>query len=497
MPTLIVVSHPEDWPFHLPDIDVVDDWTYITSPEYSDCRHTRVLNLSRSLKYQSAGYYVSLLAEARGHKPMPSVLTLQDMKSQSLVRLISEELDELIQKSLHPLQSDEFTLSVYFGRNMATRYDRLCRQLFNLFPIPLLRVKFQRSKQSPSKWNLRSVKALSGGDVPESHREFVAEAAARYFSGRTPPKTKVNRYRYDMAVLWNPKEQENAPSNEQALKRFCKAAGKLGIWAELITRDDYGRLMEFDALFIRETTSMNDHTYRFSRKAANEGLVVIDDPQSIARCTNKVFLAELLKRNDVRMPKSVVVNRDSLDSLEENLGFPCVLKKPDSSFSTGVIKIGSPAELVEKAGEFLGESELLVAQEFLPTEFDWRITVFDGKPLFACKYYMAPGHWQIIHQEKHGRGRYGKSETVPIELAPRKAVKLALKAANLIGNGLYGVDVKQSDGKFYIVEVNDNPNVDHGVEDEILREELYEKIMFVFLQRIDKQKSAYETGGWS
>jgi glutathione synthase/RimK-type ligase-like ATP-grasp enzyme len=299
-----------------------------------------------------------------------------------------------------------------------------------------------------------------------------------------------------MAILWSPTEQENSPSNEQALKRFCKAAGKLGIWAELITRDDYGQLMEFDALFIRETTSMNDHTYRFSRKAANEGLVVIDDPQSIARCTNKVFLAELLKRNDINMPRSAVVHRDSLDSLEETLGFPCVLKKPDSSFSVGVVKIKSAEELVEKAGEFLGESELLVAQEFLPTEFDWRITIFDGKPLFACKYFMAPGHWQIIQQEKHGKGRYGKSETLPVELAPRKAVKLALKAANLIGNGLYGVDVKQSEGKFYIIEVNDNPNIDHGVEDEILREELYEKIMLVFLQRIEKQKSAYDAGEW-
>ena len=35
-------------------------------------------------------------------------------------------------------------------------------------------------------------------------------------------------------------------------------------------------------------------------------------------------------------------------------------------------------------------------------------------------------------------------ETLPVELAPRAAVQVALKAANLIGDGLYGVDVKQS-----------------------------------------------------
>jgi len=90
-----------------------------------------------------------------------------------------------------------------------------------------------------------------------------------------------------------------------------------------------------------------------------------------------------------------------------------------------------------------------------------------------------------------------KSETLPIELAPRKAVKLALKAANLIGDGLYGVNVKQSEGNFYIIEVNDNPNIDHGVEDVILREELYERVMQVFLQRIEKQKSGYPIGEYA
>ena len=75
-----------------------------------------------------------------------------------------------------------------------------------------------------------------------------------------------------------------------------KAAESLAIRPELITRDDYGRLAEFDALFIRETTYVNHHTYRFARRAASEGLVVIDDPVSIVRCTNKVYLAELLQR---------------------------------------------------------------------------------------------------------------------------------------------------------------------------------------------------------
>ena len=76
-----------------------------------------------------------------------------------------------------------------------------------------------------------------------------------------------------------------------------------------------------------------------------------------------------------------------------------------------------------------------------------------------------------------------------MEMAPTRAVRLALKAANLIGKGLYGVDVKQSGGKFYVIEVNDNPNIEAGCEDAVLKEELYRRIMEVFLRRVQHVKA--------
>jgi glutathione synthase/RimK-type ligase-like ATP-grasp enzyme len=260
----------------------------------------------------------------------------------------------------------------------------------------------------------------------------------------------------------------------------------------LITRDDYGRLAEFDALFIRDTTYVEQYTYRFAQRAASEGLVVIDDPQSIVRCTNKVYLAELLTRHKLPIPRTLVVHRDNAKFLVQELGLPCVLKKPDSSFSKGVVRVDQVDELSRRLPEFLAESELVVAQEFLPTTFDWRIGILDRQPLFACKYYMAQGHWQIIRHDREGRGRYGRSETVPVEIAPRKVVQIAQKAANLIGDGLYGVDIKESDGKFYLIEVNDNPNIDAKAEDAILKDELYRRIMSVFLRRIERRKAGVQ-----
>jgi glutathione synthase/RimK-type ligase-like ATP-grasp enzyme len=69
-----------------------------------------------------------------------------------------------------------------------------------------------------------------------------------------------------------------------------------------------------------------------------------------------------------------------------------------------------------------------------------------------------------------------------------------LKAAKQIGNGLYGVDVKQSGDKFFVIEVNDNPTIDAGEEDTILKDELYRRIMAVFLERIEHHKRG--AGGW-
>jgi glutathione synthase/RimK-type ligase-like ATP-grasp enzyme len=291
-----------------------------------------------------------------------------------------------------------------------------------------------------------------------------------------------------LAILHNPEEEE-PPSEPEALKRFIRAAEAVGVRAELITRDDYARIAEFDALFIRETTSVNHHTYRFARRASSEGLVVIDDPESIVRCTNKVYLAELLSRHDIATPKTIVLHRDNAADCANELGFPMVLKRPDSSFSRGVIKVASEEELNAQLEQLFEDSDLVVAQEFLPTTFDWRIGILNRKPMFACKYFMAEDHWQIIRPDVNGDDRYGKSETIPVELAPRRAVGAALKAANLIGDGLYGVDVKESNKKFYVIEVNDNPNIDVGVEDAVLRDEIYNRVMEVFLDRIERSKA--------
>jgi glutathione synthase/RimK-type ligase-like ATP-grasp enzyme len=51
------------------------------------------------------------------------------------------------------------------------------------------------------------------------------------------------------------------------------------------------------------------------------------------------------------------------------------------------------------------------------------------------------------------------------QIDPR-LIAVALKAGNAIGRSLYGVDVKELDDGFVVIEVNDNPNIDAGGEDQ-------------------------------
>ena len=484
MPILFVVDNPRDWPPEIPDVEIVPAKNYLTDPHFGQLKAARVINLCASYQYQSFGYYVSLLAAAREHRPIPSVTAIQEMKSLTILRFVSDELDELIQSSLAHIHQDKFTLSVYFGKNIAKKYDRLSSSLFKQFQAPLLRAKFVRQQ----KWNLQSIRPLPTDEIPEDHWPSVLLFATDYFDKRRHRTAKKTVARYDMAILRNATET-HPPSGEKAIRKFVKAAENVGFDVEIISKEDYGRIAEFDALLIRETTNVHHHTYRFAQRAAAEGLIVMDDPESILMCSNKVFLAELLARNGIQTPKTLIIHKGNTEQIESTIGLPCILKQPDSSFSQGVFKVNDQKELKEALDDLFDHSDLIIGQEFLPTEFDWRVGIVDGKALFVCKYYMAKKMWKIQHTDKVGHTSYGEVDTFSVEDAPKAVVNTALKAAKLIGNGLYGVDLKQIGNRVCVIEVNDNPNIDVGFEDTVLKDEMYSRIMEVFLNRVEKLKA--------
>lgn len=483
MSGIVVVDRSEDWPVAIPGVEVVTAWDYLTQDSFTRLRGVRVYNLCRSFGYQSTGYYVSLLAGARGHKCLPDITTVQDLKLAESPSVLNDEIEELIQHSLARLGSSEYLLNVYFGDSPYVRHQRLARALFNQFPAPLIQARFVWRGDS---WRVDTLSAVALGEVPASHHEFLYQTARDYFTRRRTPRRRRESARYDLAILVNEDEKE-PPSNPRALKAFEKAAEDLGFSVDFIDKSDYGHVAEYDALFIRETTAVNHHTYRFARRAAREGLVVVDDPEDILRCANKVYLAQLMERHKIPQPKTLLVHRANLADVGRELGFPLVLKQPDSQFSRGVIKIENEAQLKRETREFLERSDLIVAQAYEPTEYDWRIGVLDGEPLYACRYYMAPAHWQVVKRDANGVKREGEHQTLDVGEVPKTVLGIAVQAARAVGRGLYGVDLKQFGKLVKVIEVNDNPNLDWGVEDLVLKEQLYRRVMEFFLRKLDAQ----------
>ena len=115
-------------------------------------------------------------------------------------------------------------------------------------------------------------------------------------------------------MLADPRRVDAAAEQAAALKHFVEAGKEMGIEVEMRRRATTIRvIVEYDGPFIRETTALDNHTYRFANKAEKEDMVVIDDPGSILKCTNKIYLQHLLKSRKLPTAKTwKILDRDDM-----------------------------------------------------------------------------------------------------------------------------------------------------------------------------------------
>ncbi|MBN2804980.1 MAG: GNAT family N-acetyltransferase [Deltaproteobacteria bacterium] len=459
---------------------------YITEMAFSRLDRCHVLNLCKSYRTHSMGYYVSLLAAARNHKVTPTVMAVKDISNLTIAQSLFDEIPESFLKKIEPSpEGILFELVVVLGHSINPKYSPLAKKLYELFEVPF----FSITIDTKAALKVKKITPLSPQSILNDYPDTLKKALLEHLTKKRHKRTRLKTYKYDLAILID-KNETTPPSCPDALNLFAKAAEKVGFFAEFITKADSRRICEFDALFIRETTAVQNHTYTMARNAYTEGLVVIDDPWSILLCSNKIFLHEKLANFGVCQPRSWMITKKTLNpAFISKLPFPLVLKLPESSFSQGVYCVNDKKEMQAKIKEMFTSSSMVIAQEFMKSDYDWRIGIMDNTPLFACKYYMANDHWQIYNWNAEVQSGFsGRAETIPINQVPPSILKTAIKATSLIGNGLYGVDLKEVKGKAYVIEINDNPNIDEGVEDSLLGEELYIRIMTSIYNRIEAER---------
>ena len=311
---------------------------YLARPRLFDMGRPKLVNLARSYAYQSKGYYASLLAEARGHRVVPTVETMLELRESKLYEHALPELEDELNRCARRADfqpEGELKLLVCFGIARDERFEQFGRLLFDWFRCPALEVIVE-----PGQWlsidriRPRNITRLANGEGA-----FLRESLHQHTKREWRDPKARTQAKYDLAVLYDPNEKM-APSSPASIKHFARIAEKLSVDVEPITKRQLAELAEYDGLFIRETTSIDNHTYRFARRAWQEGMPVIDDPISMIRCTNKVFLMELLGSNQVPTPPTVMLaGRGDLPRAMDELGLPLVVKIPDGSFSRGVHKV--------------------------------------------------------------------------------------------------------------------------------------------------------------
>jgi glutathione synthase/RimK-type ligase-like ATP-grasp enzyme len=266
-----------------------------------------------------------------------------------------------------------------------------------------------------------------------------------------------------------------------ALMRLGQVAQKLGHRLDFLFRPDMYKIPQYDAVFIRALTDPLNSSYIASRLAQMNGVRVLDDPDSIFICCDKLNMYRCLQRAGVPMPETVFLQENDLtietgSELLTTMGAPLVLKAPNTSFSMYVERVSTPEDLVRVGKRFLRRADRVVAQKFIRSEFDWRVGVLAGEPLYVCQYLIPKKRWKIMTYTDAGKTISGQVKGFQLAKAEPRLIDRAVQAAAAIGNGLYGVDLKQVDDDFVVIEVNDNPTMSEGEEDQA-SPELYERLI--------------------
>ncbi|KAB2875332.1 MAG: RimK family alpha-L-glutamate ligase, partial [Bauldia sp.] len=216
---VILVDSPKDFPNADTPHKVITTRDYLARSSLFQGTRPKIVNLARSFAYQSRGYYCSLLAEARGHRIIPSTETMIDLGARQLYAQALPELDDSLAKSLAAAADKTVPTRIlaYFGVVTDHRFDRFGRLLFDWFRCPVLEVTIDNGDR-PQIRRLASVPVtrLSAAELRLFHEALHDHTRREWRSkkDRAPP-------RYSFAVLYDPKEAL-PPSSRATIKHWSR-----------------------------------------------------------------------------------------------------------------------------------------------------------------------------------------------------------------------------------------------------------------------------------
>jgi gamma-F420-2:alpha-L-glutamate ligase len=208
-----------------------------------------------------------------------------------------------------------------------------------------------------------------------------------------------------------------------------------------------------DLVLSRTGAGTNYFTRSVMRQLEKFGIPVINDADSISRVSDKLLTSQLLVKENLPIPKTILVNGDvDIELSEKEIGFPCVVKATSGSK-------GKTVHLCQTKKDFVSLMSLLssislkktmIIQEFVDAQpgTDLRVWVIGGKSVVAMKRMGVEGDC---------RANISQGRTAELFEITDEVDYLARETARVLGLQIAGVDLLFDKDGYKICEANSSP----------------------------------------
>ena len=213
-----------------------------------------------------------------------------------------------------------------------------------------------------------------------------------------------------------------------------------------------------EAVIPRIGASVTSYGTAVLRQFEMMNVVALNESVAISRSRDKLRSLQLLSRKGIGMPLTGYANRpDNIkDVIKMVGGAPCVIKLLQGTQGIGVVLAETQKAAESVIEGFMGVNADILVQEFIKEAggSDIRCFVVGDRVVAAMKRQGAEGEFRSnLH-------RGGSSSLIKITPEERST---AVRAANIMGLNVAGVDLLRSNHGPVVMEVNSSPGLE-GIE---------------------------------
>lgn len=206
---------------------------------------------------------------------------------------------------------------------------------------------------------------------------------------------------------------------------------------------------DIDVLMLRSDPSIDfdrpwamDAGILFGREAAKRGVVVVNDPDSLAKAVNKLYFQSFPA--EARPETLITKHADDVKAFASDHGHNVILKPLQGSGGVGVFKVDPKNQSnLNQMIEAIGRDGYIIAQAYVPAakKGDIRLFMMNGEPLHIAGKYAALR--RVAAKDDIRSNIHAGATREPVEIGENELRVAELIRPKLIADGMFlvGIDI--------------------------------------------------------